>query len=334
MAKEQGLSDADIDLGTLARGDLADPAIAEAAFALEPNKVSEPVTGKLGNVVLLRVTAVQPGNTPTLEGAKAGLEKTLVKERASSVILDLHDKIEDLLASGATLAEIADKLKLNYQAVDQVDREGRKPDGTTVTLPQQTELLNAVFATDAGVENDPIDAQDDGVIWYEVLGVEPEQLKPFDQVKDEVAKDWRAEEARAKAAKHAQDLVASLNSGKTLEDIAKDLNVEVLTSDPLKRKSITVNVLPASVEQAFALPEKGYGSGPSGVEEGRIVFQVDKVTPPEPLGEKELERIKQQIELLLSQDATDEYSVALEQRYGVTVNQKALAKLAGSDEEP
>jgi hypothetical protein len=36
----------------------------------------------------------------------------------------------------------------------------------------------------------------------------------------------------------------------------------------------------------------------------------------------------------LSQDATDEYSVALEQRYGVTVNQKALAKLAGSDEEP
>ncbi len=334
VAKEQGLSDADIDLGTLARGDLADPAIAEVAFALEPNKVSEPVTGKLGNVVLLRVTAVQPGNTPTLEAAKAGLEKTLVKERASSVILGLHDKIEDLLASGATLAEIADKLKLNYQAVDQVDREGREPDGTTVTLPQQTELLNAVFATDAGVENDPIDAQDDGVIWYEVLGVEPEQLKPFDQVKDEVAKDWRAEEARAKVAKYAHDLVASLNSGKTLEDIAKDLNVEVLTSDPLKRKSITVNVLPASVEQAFALPEKGYGSGPSGVEEGRIVFQVDKATPPEPLAEKELERIKQQIELLLSQDATDEYSVALEQRYGVTLNQKALAKLAGSDEEP
>ena len=95
-----------------------------------------------------------------------------------------------------------------------------------------------------------------------------------------------------------------------------------------------MNVLPASVEQAFALPEKGYGSGPSPVEEGRIIFQVDKVTPPAALGEKEVERLKQQIELLLSQDATDEYSVALEQRYGVTVNQKALAKLAGSDEEP
>jgi peptidyl-prolyl cis-trans isomerase D len=333
VAKEQGLSDADVDLGTLARADLADPTIAEAAFTLEPNKVSEPVTGKLGNVVLLRVTAVQPGNTPTFDAAKADIEKGLVKERASSLILDLHDKVEDLLASGATLAEIADKLKLSYQAVDQINREGRKPDGTLVTLPQQAELLNAVFATDAGVENDPIDAQDDGVVWYEVLGVEPEQLKPFDQVKDEVAKDWRADEARAKAAKYAQDLVNSLSGGKTLDDVAKELNVEVLTSDPLKRKSITVNVLPASVEQAFALPEKGYGSGPSGVEEGRIVFQVDKVTPPPALDPKELERLKQQIELLVSQDATDEYSVALEQRYGVTVNQKALAKLAGSDEE-
>jgi peptidyl-prolyl cis-trans isomerase D len=333
VAKEQGLSDVDVDLGTLARADLADPTIAEAAFTLEPNKVSEPVTGKLGNVVLLRVTAVQPGNTPTFDAAKTAIEKALVKERASGLILDLHDKVEDLLASGATLAEIADKLKLSYQAVDQIDREGRKPDGTLVTLPQQTELLNAVFATDAGVENDPIDAQDDGVVWYEVLGVEPEQLKPFDQVKDEVAKDWRADEARAKAAKYAQDLVTSLSGGKTLEDIAKDLNVEILTSDPLKRKSITVNVLPASVEQAFALPEKGYGSGPSGVEEGRIVFQVDKVTPPAALDPKELERLKQQIELLVSQDATDEYSAALEQRYGVTVNQKALGKLAGSDEE-
>lgn len=334
VAKEQGVSEADIDLGTLARAELADPAIAEAAFALEPNKVSEPVTGKLGSIVLLRVTAVQPGKTPTLEESKADLEKTLLKERASSVILDLHDKIEDLLASGATLSEIADKLKLSYQVVDQVDREGRKPDGSAVTLPRQKELLNAAFATDAGVENDPIDAQDDGVIWYEVMGVVPEQLKPFDQVKDQVAKDWRAHEARTRTAKYAQDLVTSLNSGKTLEDVAKDLNVEVLTSDPLKRESITVNVLPASVAQAFALPEKGYGSGPSAVDEGRIVFQVDKVTPPAPISATELERIKKQITLLMSQDAIEEYSGALEKRYGVTINQQALAKLIGSDDEP
>jgi peptidyl-prolyl cis-trans isomerase D len=135
-------------------------------------------------------------------------------------------------------------------------------------------------------------------------------------------------------AKYAQDLVTSLNGGKTLEDVAKDLNVEILTSDPLKRDSITVNVLPPAVSQAFTLPEKGYGSDPSGVDEGRIVFQVDKVTPPPPLEAPEVARLKEQIALLASEDAIAEYFGALESRYGVSVNQQALAKLVGTSEEP
>ena len=334
LAKEQGVSESDIDLGNVSRAELADPTIAEAAFSLEVNKVSEPVAGKLGSVVLLRVTAIEPGKTPTFEEAKADLEKKLLKERASGAIFDLHDKIEDQLASGATLSEVAGKLTLNYELVDQVDRDGRKPDGSTVTLPAQKELLNAVFATDTGVENDPIDAKDEGVIWYEVLGIVPEQLKPFDQVKDEVAKDWRTDEVRTRVAKYGQDLVSGLNGGKTLEDVAKDLNVEVLTSDPLKRDGFTVYVLPAAVAQAFTLPEKGYGSAPSSVDEGRIVFQVDKVTPPEPLNDVEVERLRKQLGALISEDAIAEYFSALETRYGVSVNQQALAKLIGSGEEP
>ena len=206
------------------------------------------------------------------------------------------------------------------------------PDGSSVTLPAQKELLNAVFATDTGVENDPIDAKDEGVIWYEVLGVMPESRKPLDQVKDEVAKGWRSEETRKRVAKYAQDLVTSLSGGKTLEDVAKELNAEVLVSDPLKRDSITVNVLPAAVAQAFTLPEKGFGSAPSGAEEGRIVFQVDKVTPPEALTEAEATRLRTQLGLLMSEDAIAEYFSALENRFGVYVNQQALAKLIGSEE--
>jgi len=334
VAKEQGVSDADIDLGKVTRVELADPAMGDAAFRLEQNKVSEPITGSLGSVVLLRVTEIEPGKSPSFEEAKADLEKKILKERASGAIFDLHDKIEDQLASGSKLSEIADKLKLNYVLIDQVDRQGKKPDGSTVTLPAQKDVLNAVFSTDVGVENDPIDAKDDGVIWYEVLGVIPEQLKPFDQVKDEATKDWKTEEVRTQLAKYTQDLVNSLSGGKSLEDVAKDLNQQVLTSDPLKRDSITVNVLPAAVAQAFSLPEKGYGSAPSGVEEGRIVFQVDKVTPPPQLNPSETARLKQQIGQLIGEDVVAEYFSALENRYGVSVNEQALAKLVGTGEEP
>jgi len=335
VAKGLGLSETDIDLGKVTRSELADPAIAEEAFKLEKDVVSEPIAGKLGSVVLVRVTEIEPGKTPTFEEAKADLEKEILKDRASGAIFDMHDRVEDELAAGSTLSEAANKLTLDYQIVDQVDREGRKPDGSTVTLPAQKDLLIGVFATDAGIENDPIDARDEGVIWYEVLGVTPEQLKPFDQVRGEVEKDWQAEETRNQVAKFAQDLVTAMNSGsKTLDDVAKELDVDVLPTSALKRDDITVNVLPPAVAQAFTLPKGGFGSAPSGVEEGRIVFQVDDIVAPPAIDERAEKRIKAQIGLLLSEDTIAEYFGALEKRYGVSVNQKALAKLVGTSEEP
>jgi peptidyl-prolyl cis-trans isomerase D len=333
LAKEQGLSESDIDLGLLKQSEMADAAIAEAAFKLEKDKVSEPVAGQLGKTVLLRVTAIEPGKMLTVDEAKPDLEKKILKERAQAAIFDLHDRIEDERASGTQLSEVADKLKLTYQVFDQVDRRGQTPDGTTFTLPEQSDLLNAAFATDVGVENDPIDAKDEGVIWYEVLGVTPQQLKPLDQVKEEVTKDWRVDEERSRLTKYTEDLVKSLSGGETLEDLAKDLNGQVLTTEPLKRTGMTVNVLPNAVMQAFTLPQGGYASAPSGVDEGRIVFQVDKITPPPPLEESSLQELKRRLKIFIGEDIIGEYFSALEARYGVSVNQQALAKLAGGGEE-
>jgi peptidyl-prolyl cis-trans isomerase D len=333
IAKEQGLSDADFDLGTLAGNEMADATIADEAFKLEKDKVSAPVTGKLGKVVLLRVTEIEPGEVVTFEQAKPDLEKGILKDRAERLILDLRDKIEDERASGSKLSEVADKLKLNYQTIDAVDRKGQAPDGSTVTLPAQTELLEAAFVTDTGVENDPIEPKDVGIVWYEVLGNTPEQLKPFDQVKDEVTKAWGEDEARTRLAKYAQELVTSLNGGKTLDDLAKELNTEILTTEPLKRADLAVNIMPAAVNQAYLLPKGGYGSAPSGADDKRVVFQVDSIIPPKELEATAASAIKRQLDVLVSDDIIGEYFSALEKRYGVSVNEAALNKLAGGDDQ-
>ena len=331
LAKEQGLNESDIDLGLLSRADMADTVIRDAAFKLEKGKVSEPVTGDLGKTVLLRVTEIEPGKIVTYEEAKPELEKKLLKERAQVAIFDLHDKIEDERAAGTQLSEIATKFNIPYQVFDQVDRRGQAPNGGTPDLPQKTDLLNAVFATDVGVENDPIDAKDDGLVWYELLGITPQQLKPLEQVKQTIIEDWRVEELRNRMAKHTDELVKSLNDGKTLDQLAKELNTEVVVSEPLKRNGMTVNILPNALLQAFALPQGGYGSAPNGVDEGRIVFQVDKVTPPEPLDEANVNQLKRRLANFMGEDIIGEYFTALEQRYGVQVNQQALSKLTGSE---
>ena len=333
LAKAQGVNENDLDLGMLKRSDMADAAIGDAAFKLEKDKVSEPVTGALGKTVLLRVTEIQPGKIVTFEEAKPELENKLLKDRAQGAIFDLHDRIEDERAAGTQLSEVADKFKLSYQVFDQVDRQGKTPDGKVVDLPQKTDLLNAVFATEVGVENDPLDAKDEGLIWYEVVGITPQQLKPFDQVRDEAKKDWSLDEQRTRLAKYTEDLVKQLSGGKTLEDLAKDMNTQVTSTEPLKRDGLTINVLPVAVTQAFALPQGGYGSAPSGVDEGRIVFQVDKVAPPPALEGPSLEGVRRQIKNFIGEDIVGEYFSALEARYGVTINRQALAKLAGGAEE-
>ena len=204
---------------------------------------------------------------------------------------------------------------------------------SAVTLPAQTELLEAAFATDTGVENDPIEPKDTGIIWYEVLGETPEQLKPFDQVKDDVTKAWRQDEERNRLAKYSQELLTSLNGGKSLDDLAKELNTEIPTTEPLKRGDLAVNIMPAAMTQAFLLPKGGYGTAPSGTDDKRVVFQVDSIVPPKELEAPAAAGIKRQLDVLVSDDIIGEYFSALEKRYGVSVNEAALNKLAGGEQQ-
>jgi peptidyl-prolyl cis-trans isomerase D len=101
----------------------------------------------------------------------------------------------------------------------------------------------------------------------------------------------------------------------------------------MSRTGMAINILPNAVQQAFALPQGGYGSSPSGINEGRIVFKVDKVTAPPPLDDQSADQLKVRLSQFVGEDIIGEYFTALEQRYGVSVNQQALAKLAGTGEE-
>jgi len=60
LAKERGLNPSDVDLGLIAKSSMIDPAIADAAFSLAPDTVSQPVQGRFGTA-LVKVGKVEPG---------------------------------------------------------------------------------------------------------------------------------------------------------------------------------------------------------------------------------------------------------------------------------
>ena len=72
VAKERGLSQKDASLGDVRASDIADDALATAAFALAEGAVSDPVQGRL-SVSLVRVTGITPATTRTFEEVRGDL---------------------------------------------------------------------------------------------------------------------------------------------------------------------------------------------------------------------------------------------------------------------
>src|ERR1700733_1850699 len=62
LAKERGLNPSDIDLGTIAKSAMIDPAMADAAFSLPSGEVSQPVQGRFGTA-LVKVGKIEPGRS-------------------------------------------------------------------------------------------------------------------------------------------------------------------------------------------------------------------------------------------------------------------------------
>lgn len=334
VAKARGLEETDIDLGVLTREGLADPVLAETAFALEENGVSEPVVGQLGANALLHVSNIIPGEESSFEKVKPEIEKKVLADRAETAILDMHDRIEDERASGATLEEVAEKLDIPYQSLKEVDAQGRTASGTQPEIPQKQEVLEGAFASDTGIENDPVDAREEGFVWYEVLGITPQRVRPFEEVKDDVARMWRQDDRQKRLAEHTDKLVEELRSGKTtMGDIAEKLDEDLVTTQPLKRSGMALNVLPQAVAQAFALPEKDYGSAVAGVEGSRILFQVDEIIPAKPLDGPARAELERQLKLFVSDDILAQYFGALQDRYEVSVNQEAINRLTGAEQQ-
>ncbi|MGL4264053.1 MAG: peptidylprolyl isomerase, partial [Afipia sp.] len=202
IAKERKLTTADTDLGNVAKASIGDSAIADAAFALAPDTVSQPVKGTL-ITALLKVTKVEPGTNPTYESVAPTIKREIALERARAQMQDLHNKIEDERGGGSNIAEAAQKLGLKATTIEAIDRSGRGPDGKPVAgLPQGVDIVAPAFASNIGVENEPVQ-YNGGELWFDVLGVTPSRDRTLDEVKDQVETRWRDEQIstrlRAKA---------------------------------------------------------------------------------------------------------------------------------------
>jgi len=330
LAAERNLKDSDIDLGTVTKSEIVDPAVGEAAFSLKDGEVSAPVQGRFG-AVLVTVTKIEPEETKPLAELAPQIRKDIAAERGKAEVAALHDKIEDARAGGSTLQEAAEKAKLPLVTYEALDRSGRDPKGEQVkNLPRATEVIEAAFRSDVGVDNEPIEA-DGGYIWYEVAGITPARDRTLEEVKPQVEAGWRQSEIASRLKAKAADLLDKLKNGNSLDSLAASADLKVETADKLKRDKPAGPISAVAVRSIFRTAKDGFGSAPADNPETWIVFRVTEVTDP-PLDPKsdDAKRTAEAVQRQLTDDIFGQYAAWLEDELGTTVNPAALAQALGN----
>jgi peptidyl-prolyl cis-trans isomerase D len=331
LAKERGLNPSDIDLGSVAKSAMIDPAIADAAFSLASDEVSQPVQGRFGTA-LVKVGKIEPGVQPTYEGVAPNLKREIAAERARVQVASLHDKMEDERGGGASVIEAAQKLGLTAVTIDAVDRSGRTPNGQPVAgVPQGLNVVTQAFSSDIGVDNDPIQFGG-GYVWFDVLGITPSRERTIDEVKDQVEARWRDDQIGSRLRTKATEIVQKLNQGGKLAEEAASLGLKVDTAAGFRRDATVPGVPTSAIEAAFRTPKDAAAQAPGAGGGDWVVFRVTDVTvPPVDLASDDIKKLKETLLRGLSDEQVAEYVTKLESQIGTTINQSALAQVTGAN---
>jgi peptidyl-prolyl cis-trans isomerase D len=330
IAKERQLKDSDTDLGMVAKSDVIDPSIADAAFSLKPGETSEPLKGRFGTV-LLQVRKIEPGEEKTFEQVAAQIKREIAESTAKSEVGNLRDKIEDERAAGSTLAETAKKLGLKSVSIEGVDRSGRGIDGKPVAgLPQSPNVISAAFASDVGVDTEPLQLPGGGYVYFDVTGVTPSRERPLEEVKDQVVARWRDDEISKRLQAKADDLVGKLKAGTSFAQAASETGLTVQTAKDLQRGKPGGFVPAKTIEAVFRTPKGTPASAEGGKETERFVFRVtDIIDPPFEAGTPQGQAITTTLQSSYTDDLVGEFIGRLENEFGVTVNPAALNQVTG-----
>lgn len=330
IAKERKLTTADTDLGNVAKASIGDSAIADAAFALAPDTVSQPVKGTL-ITALLKVTKVEPGTNPTYETVAPTIKREIALERARAQMQDLHNKIEDERGGGSNIAEAAQKLGLKATTIEAIDRSGRGPDGKPVTgLPQGIDLVSPAFASNIGVENEPVQ-YNGGELWFDVLGVTPSRDRTLDEVKDQVEARWRDEQISTRLRAKAAEIVGKLEKGAAFDAEAAAAGLKVETAKLFKRDTDAKDIPERLVAAVFRTPKDGVGQTEGSGASEWIVFKVtDVVVPPVEMASEDVKKLTESLRRAQMEEQLTAYIAKLETDIGVTINQNAFAVATGA----
>lgn len=317
------------DLGLKTRAEFIDPAVADAAFAADPNAPVAVTEGAI-EPSLIQVTAVEPGVVRPLSEVEQRLRQELATREARAMLNDLYDQVEDERAGGSTLEEAAQKLSLPYRVIEAVARDQTAPDGSRITdIPNAGQVVREAFETDIGIENSPLRADGDTWMFFDVVDITEERDRTLDEVRDEARQAWRLAEIERRVADLADKLLERLKAGEELATLAAEIGKPVRRAEQLTRESSPDELTANALAQTFAGPETHVANA-EGAGQSRIILRVDRVIVPAFFAEAEdAQSLRSQLSSSIEQDLFAIFNQQLRDSRSVSVNNAVYQQVTG-----
>ncbi len=310
LVAERGLTMADVDLGDVARADLGEAG--DAVFAVEGLGVVGPLPSPLGPA-LYRVSGVLAAEETPFEDARDDLRAELALDAARRAIADRIAALDDRLAAGDTLEDLADEPGMQVGTLDVTP-------GMTEGLMGYSAFRDRAAAVTERDFPEIFQLADGGIAALRLDDTIPPALQPYEAVAERVAQDWRAARLAAALAARAEAAETAIRGGASPGAFGI---VDVLTG--LTRDGFVEDAPDILVATAFALPAGGVAR----VVEGgyAAVIRVDAVTPAD-LGSPEaamlLAAFDAQIGQTMGEDAFALFARAVEAGTPIRLDQNAI----------
>ena len=311
LVAERGLTLADIDLGDVAIDDLGDAG--DAVFALDGPGIVGPVETELG-FALIRMNGILPRQETTFEQARAELLDEFAVDSARRSIADRIDNVDDLLAGGATLEELAAETDLR---LGQIDWTAASAEG----IAGYPKFRGAAATAEKGDFPAVDEFEDGGIFALRVNDVTPPRPEPFEDAKDRAAEGWRAAETVKVLTERASALGEELLAGTDAVDLGLTLNTET----GLSREGNVADTPQGFLDTVFGMDvgEVQIFKGPSTV----YVIRLNKISPPDRDDADIAARVaafEESAAQSIGADVLQAYSKAIEARAGISLNQSAI----------
>ena len=312
LVADRKLALEDIDMGDVSKTDLG--AAGDAVFALTEPGVVGPLPSDLGPA-LFRMNAILAAQETTFEQAKPDLLLALQLEAARKAIGDKVEAVDDALAGGATLEELA---KDHGMTLATTDYAAGADDNDAIA--GYTGFRDAAAALAEGDFPEALLLDDGGLISLQLLETVPPTPVPLDKIKDKVTDGWKAAALAKALAEKGTAVKAAVEAGALLSTQG------IIDRTPaIDRQGALAEAPPAVLEAVFQMQPgdlrlieaPGFAA----------LVQLDSITPANEAGE-DAKAIREALEVQARQAIADDvfalYSSALTNQAGITLDQTAI----------